>query len=612
MTRAAFLIGTSSYTDQSLRQLHAPAQDVERLGAVLGDPEVGAYEVTTHVDETAGKLTDSLREFLSGRAPEDALVIYFSGHGVKDVAGDLFLTGTDSSLDDLDHTAIPATELNRWLRACRSRRILLILDCCYSGAFGRGMLAKAGETVHVRESFSGRGLAIITATTAIEYAFEGTTLREDERDEATSTFTEALIHGLDTGEADDNLDQRITLDELYYYVFDTVREVNPGQTPCWYLIGGQGDFLVAARRPGTSARRSRTSPPTPAVTLRPDRRMLATAVPVAVLGGVIIWAGLAGFRQGALWSAAVVGILLVLAAILRIVLALTGRTYLEDRGVRVSPFRSATVPWPAILAVEARSGLFGKSLTVRRGDRPQWPWLPLPAPSRSWVGNRDSWAAALEKIREHSVLRGSPTVVVDRRWAPSAARAAVVIVLAGVLLVTTDRPWVWEGVIADGPPDACQALSDENIEAAVPSYRDLDIFGAAPSSVAVPSNSLTTSTCQRTLAASILGTPDGWVQTIYDVAARTWNRSAHQGAEDQLEDYRSFDAQHGRIAELTAPHPGYWLTYDRHATARLLCGNAVVTLDMRTTEAYPQIPDDFPDIADRAVSLLSAENPGLC
>jgi hypothetical protein len=58
------------------------------------------------------------------------------------------------------------------MEASPARRIVLLLDCCFSGAFTKGMRTCAGGQVDVLERFTGRGRAVITATNAMEYAFE--------------------------------------------------------------------------------------------------------------------------------------------------------------------------------------------------------------------------------------------------------------------------------------------------------------------------------------------------------------------------------------------------------------------------------------------------------
>ena len=59
-------------------------------------------------------------------------------------------------------------------------------------------------------------------------------------------FTAALVEGLATGDADRDQDGWVSLDELYDYVFDQVRERNPHQTPS-RDVEMQGDLFIARR-----------------------------------------------------------------------------------------------------------------------------------------------------------------------------------------------------------------------------------------------------------------------------------------------------------------------------------------------------------------------------
>ena len=76
----------------------------------------------------------------------------------------------------------------------RSRRVVLLLDCCYAGAFERGLVARSGTELGIEQQFGGRGRAVITASSAMEYAFEAGELT-GERDVPPSAFTSALVQG---------------------------------------------------------------------------------------------------------------------------------------------------------------------------------------------------------------------------------------------------------------------------------------------------------------------------------------------------------------------------------------------------------------------------------
>jgi len=109
-----------------------------------------------------------------------------------------------------------------------SRQKLLILDCCYSGAYPAGRLAKAEMAVHTLERFQGRGRTVLTASDSTQYAFEGD---QPHGQAAQSVFTRCLVEGLRDGSADLDGDGDITVDELYAYVHDRVVAQTPHQRP---------------------------------------------------------------------------------------------------------------------------------------------------------------------------------------------------------------------------------------------------------------------------------------------------------------------------------------------------------------------------------------------
>ena len=250
--RSALIVANYDYTDPGLGQLHAPASDARALEAVLRDPAIGGFEVRTLLNEPAHEVSLAVEEFFADRRPGDLLLMHFSCHGVKDEGGDLYFATSNTQLRRLGATAVPAGFVNRCMSRSRSRRIVLLLDCCYAGAFERGMTARAGSGVGIEAQFGGRGRAVITASSAMEYAFEGETLA-DTREAEPSVFTSALVTGLQTGEADRDQDGLVALDELYDYIYDTVRVVTPHQTPGKWTFGVQGELVIARRsRPVTT------------------------------------------------------------------------------------------------------------------------------------------------------------------------------------------------------------------------------------------------------------------------------------------------------------------------------------------------------------------------
>lgn len=246
LKRYALIIASYEFTDPGLSALRAPAHDAARLGEVLADPRIGGFDVRTLINSSAAEVNEAVEDFFADREPDDLLVLHFSGHGVKDEAGELHFATSGTRLTRLAGTAVSADFVARRMNRSRSRRIVLLLDCCYSGAFGRGMVARAGGSVGLEEQFGGSGRAVITASSAMEYAFEGAAVADTSESEP-SVFTSALVEGLESGDADRDQDGHVGLDELYEYVYDRVRRVTPHQTPGKWMLDVRGDLRIARR-----------------------------------------------------------------------------------------------------------------------------------------------------------------------------------------------------------------------------------------------------------------------------------------------------------------------------------------------------------------------------
>jgi hypothetical protein len=54
--------------------------DALEFAAVLADPTIGGFQVTSIVDRPAHEVRIAIDEFLDSRTPEDLVVVYFSCH----------------------------------------------------------------------------------------------------------------------------------------------------------------------------------------------------------------------------------------------------------------------------------------------------------------------------------------------------------------------------------------------------------------------------------------------------------------------------------------------------------------------------------------------------
>ncbi|CAG0946310.1 hypothetical protein ANRL1_02902 [Anaerolineae bacterium] len=244
--KLALIIGTSDYQDPGLHDLAAPIEDARDLAEALRDPAIGGFDdVMPLINAPAQTIRKSIARLFKDRAPDDLLLLYFSGHGVLDEQGQLYLTAADTERSLLSGTAIPAAFVSGEMDRSRSRRQVLVLDCCHSGAFEKGSKGALGASVGTKTVFggSGYGRIVLTATDATQYAWEGNKVIGDAIEN--SLFTHYLLEGLRTGQADSDGDGHISVEEMYDYAARRVIEQTAKQKPYMWRFEKEGTFIIA-------------------------------------------------------------------------------------------------------------------------------------------------------------------------------------------------------------------------------------------------------------------------------------------------------------------------------------------------------------------------------
>lgn len=245
MARMALLIGCGRFEDTKLSNLVAPDADLAALTAVLAAPDVGGFDEPVVLQDTSERtIRREVARLCTDAGPNDLLLLYYSGHGIKDSHGKLYLAASDTESAYLGGTAIPASWVTDQFESCPARSQVMILDCCNSGAFARGTKGVVGERLGWGPTFGhGRGRVVLTATDSTQYAWEGDHVTGNA---SPSIFTQVLVEGLTTGRADRDGDGRITVDELFGFVYEGVRRIRPEQTPMKWAEGQHGELVIAA------------------------------------------------------------------------------------------------------------------------------------------------------------------------------------------------------------------------------------------------------------------------------------------------------------------------------------------------------------------------------
>jgi multiple sugar transport system substrate-binding protein len=237
----ALIIANTEYIDPGLGQLTAPGRDAEDFARVLKDQNLCAFDdVKVLFNQLSSSVVEAIDEFFDQRKPDDLLVVYFSGHGVRDEFGSLFLAVRNTIRSRLRSTAIRTDYIRESMDQSRSKRQVLILDCCNSGAFPQGTKAETGGVMGLTRAFQGYGRFVLTASDATQFAWEGNQVIGETDN---SLFTHFLVKGME-GEADRDGDGKITVDELYDYAFDQVSRVTPKQTPTKSAAKVEGEIVL--------------------------------------------------------------------------------------------------------------------------------------------------------------------------------------------------------------------------------------------------------------------------------------------------------------------------------------------------------------------------------
>src|SRR3954453_4894053 len=153
--RYALIVATDEYRDAKLSRLRTPATDATELAGVLGDPEIGGFEVQLAANEPDHMLRRRIAAFFGDRRRDAPLLLPFSCHGLKDDSGQLYFATTDTEVAYLDASSVPAEFVSRQMALSRSNSVLMLLDCCYSGAIARGLASRAGDRVEVEDPLGG-------------------------------------------------------------------------------------------------------------------------------------------------------------------------------------------------------------------------------------------------------------------------------------------------------------------------------------------------------------------------------------------------------------------------------------------------------------------------
>ncbi len=254
MARLALLIGVSEY-GAGIPALPECVVDVDAMQRVLVHPEMGGFaaaDITVLRDPQRQEMVDAIHQLFNNRNKDDLLLFYFSGHGMMD-EDEYKLHFANSGTYNNENSrvyapsAVEAAYIHQRLTYSKSKRLVLILDCCYSGAFAKEM-TKGDNTINLENYLGGKGRAILTSSSASERSL-GAKVTTEHGNSGLSIYTRYLVEGIETGAADLDDDGFIGVEELHEYASKRVQEAAPAMNPKFYQQRDEGSTIILAKLP---------------------------------------------------------------------------------------------------------------------------------------------------------------------------------------------------------------------------------------------------------------------------------------------------------------------------------------------------------------------------
>lgn len=247
--RYALLVVNDKYDSPAFAKLVAQSDDSRSLESVLTSHNIGGFNVTTLRNESHSKVTQEVKAFFSNRRPEDVLLLYYCGIGLKDDSCGLLFTSTDTDPDD-PATSVPAYILQGAMRKCQSRGQVVLLDCCYVGSYSPGASAEACERPGLTAGFQGEGRYVLSLGDRLCFAREkGTDAKPPiaETNAKMGDLITHMVHGLKSSKADLDGNRKISVEELFQYVEESVASGAPDIRPSrWAFDQSRSATLIIA------------------------------------------------------------------------------------------------------------------------------------------------------------------------------------------------------------------------------------------------------------------------------------------------------------------------------------------------------------------------------
>ena len=241
----AVIIGLGDFQDDRIPDLRYTVNDAQGMYDVLIDPNYGGIPqenvtLLLNKDATSENIKRAIGTWLKQQAgADDTIIIYFAGHGAPEGQETYWVT-YNADIDDLYATALSNKDISDMLDRVEARRVITLLDSCYSAATVNRTNKTRDVGVEIPwDQFTGKGRLAISASDGAQLSLE---MQEFQH----GVFTYYMLEGLKgkaDGMAGKERDGMVEVEELWNFVRNSVTETakkqGNRQTPVF-----QGDMTA--------------------------------------------------------------------------------------------------------------------------------------------------------------------------------------------------------------------------------------------------------------------------------------------------------------------------------------------------------------------------------
>ena len=240
----ALIIGINEY--EHVDKLNYAVQDAEAIKNLLVSNFNFPKEhiiMLTDKEATLDNIRTKLFEVATSVNEKDRLLVYYAGHGetydLKSGGERGYLIPVDGNLNNIFATCLPMSDIKEVANVTEAKHVLFLVDACYGGLLAVDARSISKTTPgYIDKITRDNARQIITAGGKGEQVIE-------KSEWGHSAFAKNLLHGLETGIADEDNDGYITADELGSFLKKRVTiDSDNSQTPVKRRFGSdEGEFV---------------------------------------------------------------------------------------------------------------------------------------------------------------------------------------------------------------------------------------------------------------------------------------------------------------------------------------------------------------------------------